>query len=36
MFPGEKRRDPNSEFLKTAFHDVPEEDQVLFKALNEL
>ncbi len=36
MFPGEKRRDPNSEFLKTAFHDVPEGDQVLFKALNDL
>lgn len=34
MFPGEKRRDPQSEFLKSAFHDVPLDDPKLLEALN--
>lgn len=34
MFPNEKRRDPESEFIKNFYHDVPQNDPLLFQALN--
>ncbi len=36
MYPGEKRRDPQSNFLKTAYHDVPVNDPDLFDAIESL
>jgi hypothetical protein len=33
MYPGEKRRDPNSPFLNSAFHDVPLQDPNLLAAI---
>ncbi len=33
LFPNEKKRDPNSPYLKSAFHDVPVNDERLKKAL---
>lgn len=35
LFPNEQKRDPHSEYLKTAFHDVPEDDANLKRALLE-
>lgn len=34
LFPGEKRRDPDSHFLVEAFHDVPVNDPLLLLALD--
>lgn len=34
MFPGEKRRDPNSHYLLESYHDVPFNDPLLLEALD--
>lgn len=34
MFPGEKRRDPQSPYIKNAYHDIPLNDPELLKALD--
>ncbi|MGZ3773922.1 MAG: ATP-binding protein [Bdellovibrio sp.] len=34
MFPGEKKRDAHSKYLKEAFHDVPHDDPELYRALD--
>lgn len=36
MYPGEKRRDPHSEYIKSSFHDVPSDDPELYKAIENL
>lgn len=33
MYPTEKRRDPNSHYLKTAYHDIPLNDPELYAAI---
>lgn len=33
MYPNEKKRDPNSPYLKEAYHDIPLDDPLLLKAL---
>lgn len=33
IFPNEKRRDPQSEYLNSGYYDVPQDDPELFKAL---
>lgn len=34
LFPNEKRRDPNSEFIKNGYHDIPKNDPELMAALD--
>lgn len=34
MFPGEKKRDPNSPYLTNSYHDIPVDDPELLKALD--
>jgi hypothetical protein len=34
LFPNEKKRDPQSPFLKEAFHDVPYDDPALMASLD--
>ena len=36
MYPGEKRRDPQSEYIKSSFHDVPTDDPELYQAIEKL